>query len=144
MSSQKNWISKHSAYMCLHQVLCMCIRATSSLYLWESWLWERIGLRLLPTLGTLFLLLCCCVQLRYKKMLFHLILFCHVRLSSLRSLFSSERQKGNGSGGEGRWGVIGRSRYGVTIIRIHCKRKIYFQKIKKKTMKMAYREEKNM
>jgi hypothetical protein len=80
--------SKHGAYRVL---------AINLLFLWNLWLWGNvILLTLVPALGTLFLPLDCCVQLWYDSFPFNYILFCHVWLSALRSLFfSNERRKVN-------------------------------------------------
>jgi hypothetical protein len=78
----------------------------------------------------------CLVQLQYDSffVLSYYILFCHILLlSSLRKLFSTERQKGGEFRWERRWGGTGRS--GGELIRrcyVIYKRKTMFSKRKKK------------
>lgn len=68
--------------------------------------------RSLTLVCALFLLLDCCVQFQCDSLYSpYYILFCYLWLLSFRSLFfSNERQEGNGSTGEVKWGETGRNR----------------------------------
>lgn len=70
-----------------------------------------VSLTLVPTLGTLFLLLVCCVQIQYDSFCIISLYFILSCLLSIRSLFfSNVRQKLGGPRGQRKWGETGRNR----------------------------------
>ena len=76
--TQRDWNSRCRAYMDLHQVFCMNSITPSSVFLWDSWVWEWVGLWFLCLLlGFLFLLLVCLVQIQYDFFLSYNA-FCYV------------------------------------------------------------------
>lgn len=58
----RDWSNMHRPCPGLYQVLYVYIIATTLVFLWDCWVCEWVDLILVPSLGTLFLLLGCPVQ----------------------------------------------------------------------------------
>lgn len=107
--------------MGLHQVLGT-LTAISLVLLWESWLWEQVGVWILCWLLGLFSS-CWTSMPNFNITVF--VSYYYIYFAMFGFYLIDNRQKGSGSGGERRWGRTGRKRgrgkYSRDIL------KIYFQ-----------------
>lgn len=86
-----------------------------------------VSLTLVPTLGTLFLLLVCCVQIKKKMIVFassHYILFCHVCYLLEACSFQMWDRKWVDPEGRGNGEKLGGIERRETAIRIYCMAKL--------------------
>lgn len=118
--THRDWRRKHDACTDLHQILRMYIVVFSVAFVWDSWMYQGVGLWFLCLLLGLFAF-CGVTLFSLNVIIFASSFYNFLWLLTLRKLlFTNERHKGRGSRGEERWGRAWRSRGERHYIGIYC------------------------